>query len=224
MAQICSNYEKLRQPFFGDLHFHSVRSADPSTLDTRNTPNDAFRFATGAAVGLAPFVDTRTENGVSGSSASSVSVSPHPYCFPGQQCQYTATRTLQLNAGRTLDFAATTDHSEYLGEDNICFWEGTEQCRSDRDCRQTGQICLKSPNATTGKCVPEGYASPQCILARTEINQSSNGTRDRHLRDLYYQSRPPSLQILQTADRRGAHLPAAGEKCLALDPAGCQCR
>jgi hypothetical protein len=175
MAQTCGNYEKLRQPFFGDLHFHTTRSADASTLDTRNTPSDAFHFATGALVGLAPFVDTRTADESPGSPAPPVSVSPHPYCFPGQQCQYTATRTLQLNGGRTLDFAATTDHSEYLGEDNICFWEGTEQCRSNSDCRQTGQICLKSPSTTIGKCVPEGYASPQCILARTEITRLRTG-------------------------------------------------
>ena len=175
MAQTCGNYERLRQPFVGDLHFHTVRSADASTLDTRNTPSDAFLFASGAVVGLAPFVDTRTSDESSGSPASSVSVSPHPYCLSGKQCQYTATRTLQLNAGRTLDFAATTDHSEYLGEDNICFWEGTEQCGSDRDCHQTGQICLKSPSATTGTCVPEGFASPPCVLARTEITRLRTG-------------------------------------------------
>jgi hypothetical protein len=180
MAQTCGNYEKLRQPFFGDLHFHTTRSADASTLDTRNTPSDAFHFATGALVGLAPFVDTRTGDESPGSPAPPVSVSPHPYCFPGQQCQYTATRTLRLNGGRTLDFAATTDHSEYLGEDNICFWEGTGQCRSDRDCRQTGQICSKA------QAPPSASASPKATPARNAFGHAQRS------RDFERDSEPAS--------------------------------
>ncbi len=78
MAQTCGNYQKLRQPFVGDLHFHTVRSADASTLDTRNTPSDAFNFATGSLIGLAPFVDTRTA-ALSAAPTSSGPVSPHPY-------------------------------------------------------------------------------------------------------------------------------------------------
>jgi len=56
----CANYQPLRQPFFGELHLHTQYSLDAASLDTRNTPRDAYRFARGEKVGLPPFVDTRT--------------------------------------------------------------------------------------------------------------------------------------------------------------------
>jgi hypothetical protein len=51
----CSDYEPERRPFFGDLHVHTARSQDASTQDTRVTPREAYRFATGAPLGIQPF-------------------------------------------------------------------------------------------------------------------------------------------------------------------------
>ncbi len=51
----CSQYESLRQPFFGDTHVHTVYSFDANGQDTRNTPRDAYRFAKGERVGLQPY-------------------------------------------------------------------------------------------------------------------------------------------------------------------------
>ncbi len=53
--QACSRHEKLRQPFFGDTHVHTVYSFDANGQDTRNTPRDAYRFARGERVGLQPY-------------------------------------------------------------------------------------------------------------------------------------------------------------------------
>ena len=100
----CLSYQPLRQPFFGELHLHTEYSADAATLDTRNTPRDAYRFARGDVVGLPPFVDTRTaaekQQDAAAANGSSPPVSAHPYCLPTDHCQFTATRLVQLPKGR----------------------------------------------------------------------------------------------------------------------------
>jgi hypothetical protein len=51
----CRRHDPLRQPFFGDTHVHTVYSFDANGQDTRNTPQDAYRFAKGEQVGLQPY-------------------------------------------------------------------------------------------------------------------------------------------------------------------------
>ncbi len=168
----CANYTPTRQPFFGELHLHTVYSADAATVTTRNTPFDAYRYARGEKVGLPPFVDTRKVK-VSDAQPATGGVSAHPYCLPPDNCEYTATRVIQLPKGRALDFAAVTDHSEWLGESNICFFEGNVACQSASDC-SAGQTCDKPPGGKSGTCVPEGYASVQCTLARQALDRLEN--------------------------------------------------
>jgi hypothetical protein len=169
----CSAYSKNRQPFFGELHSHTAYSADASTLDTRNTPRDAYRFARGEVVGLPPFVDTRQQ--VTPGTSMPAVVSSHPYCLPPARCEFTATRTTSI--GRPIDFAAITDHAEWLGETNICFFEGTQVCASDGDCLG-GQVCSGTASSPSGqgKCVPNGYDSDTCMLARQEISRIRQGS------------------------------------------------
>ncbi len=57
----CAHYDALKQPFFGETHLHTAYSFDASTIDTRNTPRDAYHYAQGGKVGLPPWADTRTE-------------------------------------------------------------------------------------------------------------------------------------------------------------------
>jgi hypothetical protein len=161
--EACLNYQPLRQPFFGELHLHTQYSTDAATLDTRNTPRDAYLFAKGAKVGLPPFINSLAGSEPPPSPPSPPPVSSHPYCFPGEQCQFMATRTIQLPPGRALDFAAITDHSEFFGEGNICFYEEKVACPPN-SCGP-GQVC--SP--LEGRCVPVGYDSAECILARQAI-------------------------------------------------------
>src|SRR5437764_7531207 len=172
----CANNQPLRQPFFGELHLHTQYSMDAATLDTRNTPRDAYRFARGEKVGLPPFVDTRTGDEPDTATNGTGAVSPHPYCLPPERCQYTATRTIQLPKDRALDFAAITDHAEFLGETNICFWEEKVVCTQDNDCRQ-GQVCFGTNLSASGQgiCVPRGYASEACILAREDRTRLETG-------------------------------------------------
>jgi len=53
-AQTCTDWTASRQPFFGDVHVHTMLSFDAYIFDTRNDPRDAYRFAKGEAVGLPP--------------------------------------------------------------------------------------------------------------------------------------------------------------------------
>jgi len=169
----CANYEATKQPFFGETHLHTAYSFDAVMLDTRNTPADAYWYAQGGRVGLPPWADTRTAEQIKNPPPSTrTHVTEHPYCMPGENCQFMATRTMQFPEGRALDFAAVTDHAEQLGESNICTFQATETCASDEDCDPvvTGQECSQDK-----MCRPMGYYSPLCHTARDEISRLRSG-------------------------------------------------
>ena len=169
---ICPNSQPSRQPFFGELHLHTQYSADAATLDTRNTPTDAYRFAKGEKLGLPPFVDTRNTIPPSDDSQPPIDgVAQHPYCLPPNRCQFTATRTIEFPEGRALDFAAITDHSEFLGETNICFFEGGNECSNNAECTDPGEVC----SSLAQSCVPKGYDSPSCVVLRQEVSRIRGG-------------------------------------------------
>ncbi len=169
--QLCENFDWLKQPFFGETHLHSAYSFDAATLDTRNTPAQAYHYAQGGKVGLPPWADTRTDK--SGPPPTDArTLAEYPYCFPGQSCQFTATRTAQLPPGRALDFAAVTDHSEQLGETNICLFVGTEPCGPPGG--EPGP-CSKGQFCKGGVCVPDGWDLDLCSEVRDEISRIRTG-------------------------------------------------
>jgi len=89
----CPQRNPLRNVYFGDLHVHTRNSFDAYLWDTRTTPMQAYQFARGEPLALAPL----DANG-------------------------NGTRTVRL--ARPLDFAAVTDHSEFLGEVESCSTPG----------------------------------------------------------------------------------------------------
>ncbi|HVY89687.1 MAG TPA: DUF3604 domain-containing protein, partial [Hyphomonadaceae bacterium] len=81
---------KDRRAFFGELHLHTTMSFDAWTFGTKVTPDMAYKFARGETV-MVPGVQVQQEQGMDGKSDV-----PAKRAWP-------------------LDFAAVTDHSEYLG-------------------------------------------------------------------------------------------------------------
>ncbi len=79
-----------RRAFFGELHLHTTMSFDAWTFGTKVTPDQAYKFARGETV-MVPAAQALTEQGI------------------------TASGPIPVKRGWPLDFAAVTDHSEYLG-------------------------------------------------------------------------------------------------------------
>jgi hypothetical protein len=53
----CASFNVLRSPYFGDTHVHTTQSVDAVLFNTLTTPRQAYEFAKGASLGLAPFDD-----------------------------------------------------------------------------------------------------------------------------------------------------------------------
>ncbi|MFK7730386.1 MAG: DUF3604 domain-containing protein [Pseudomonadales bacterium] len=53
-SERCSNYVENKQALFGDLHVHTGFSMDAYTFDTHTGPDEAYRFAKGEAIRIAP--------------------------------------------------------------------------------------------------------------------------------------------------------------------------
>src|SRR5438309_7492224 len=51
----CASFNVLRNPYFGDTHIHTTQSVDAVLFNTLTTPRQAYEFAQGASLGLAPF-------------------------------------------------------------------------------------------------------------------------------------------------------------------------
>jgi hypothetical protein len=51
----CDQFVATRAPFFGELHVHTAYSSDAAIAGTLALPRDAYRFAKGEALGIAPF-------------------------------------------------------------------------------------------------------------------------------------------------------------------------
>jgi hypothetical protein len=89
-AQVCPDYNPERNPYFGDLHVHTAFSMDAVLVGVVTEPSEAYAFAKGAPIPLAPV---------------------------GRQL-FGSAAVAQLE--RPLDFAAVTDHAEFFGELHLC--------------------------------------------------------------------------------------------------------
>ena len=111
----CDHYQASRQAFFGDLHVHTSVSFDAASRGVLGTADDAYRFARGEAIALAPY------GGIEGSG-----------------------RQRQLD--RPLDFAAVTDHAEWIGEVVVCTEPGRPEYDSEPCVEFREGIAIFKPN------------------------------------------------------------------------------
>jgi hypothetical protein len=51
----CTRFSVTRNAYFGDMHIHTTQSIDAVLFNTLTTPRQAYEFAKGAQLGLAPF-------------------------------------------------------------------------------------------------------------------------------------------------------------------------
>ena len=79
-----------RRAFFGELHLHTAMSLDAWTFGTKVLPDEAYRFARGETV-MVPAAQVQVEQGLP------------------------VTAEVPARRAWPLDFAAVTDHSEYVG-------------------------------------------------------------------------------------------------------------
>lgn len=86
----CNDRNPLNNAYFGDLHVHTALSNDAYSFGTRNTPDDAYRYAFGAG----------------------------PVTLPVNRGDQQNTREVRID--RPLDFLGVTDHAEFLGEQTLC--------------------------------------------------------------------------------------------------------
>jgi hypothetical protein len=89
-AQECPDNNPLRNPYFGDLHVHTAFSMDAVLFGVEAEPSEAYAFAKGAPIDLAPALRANL-----GSAA-------------------------ETQLARPLDFTAVTDHAEFFGEFHTC--------------------------------------------------------------------------------------------------------
>jgi hypothetical protein len=91
----CSERDPLRNVYFGELHAHTRHSWDATAYGLAVTPEQAYLFARAAA----------------------------PVWLPPADASGRGTRELRLE--RPLDFVALSDHSELLGEVELCRTAGS---------------------------------------------------------------------------------------------------
>lgn len=146
----------LNNLYFGDLHVHTGYSMDGYSRGTLASPADAYAFARGATIGLAPL----TEEGE-------------------------PSRFQTIEPGRELDFAAVTDHAEYLGEVALCtdpelvpFSYNSTACVLFRNSGNFGQFRIAFPDRLAEICGSSGQLCNfgQSTLWRDTISAANDST------------------------------------------------
>ena len=147
----CAHFSPHRQAFFGDLHVHTSVSFDAASRGVLGTADDAYRFARGEPIDIAPYA------GIEG-----------------------AGRQRQLS--RPLDFAAVTDHAEWIGEVVVCTQPGSPQYEGEACSEFRAGIEAFKPNffpliglfdRQPGVCGEDNAACRAALAGAWQANQAA---------------------------------------------------
>ena len=154
----CTNRDPQKKPLFGETHAHTGYSFDAYSIETKNPPSEAYRYAKGEAIYIA-------------------------------DAEGNPTRCAQLV--RPLDWAAITDHSEFLGELTMCLTPGEPRVQLDivhelpHQCRGRSRQLVAGPHERSPPKHPTfcGTNGETCI-AQSEtlwkkIQEAAEGAYDR---------------------------------------------
>jgi hypothetical protein len=142
--QACDQHDPLRRPFFGDLHIHTRHSLDASTQGTLTTPDQAYAFAKGAALGIQPWLEN-------GKAARSIQldrpldfamVSDHAELF-GETSVCTDQTHPQFNAWQCRMYRRWPRLAYYW----FNYWSAMEAERVGF-CGEEGEVCLVAATGT----------------------------------------------------------------------------
>ena len=116
VATTCAGADAThKNVYFGDMHVHTLYSIDAYFFNGLNGPREAYRFAQGQQESLPA----------------------------GTTDPYTAGRTIRLD--RPLDFAAVTDHSDFLGDWRLlCQVDGALPIGTNPVCNLVGAYLRKN--------------------------------------------------------------------------------
>ncbi len=194
----CSDFSPFRNVYFGDLHFHTSLSHDAWIFGVRSTPEDAYLFAEGEPLDLPA---------------------------PGDEDPQ-GTRTLRLE--RPLDFAALSEHAEFLAETDACVTAGSEAydspaCRIYRQGNFLSTIAISNPlffphpRRSPDICGPAGVDCPE-VAERVwrRIGQAAEEAYDRTSACSFttfpayeYTATTLAVNLHRNVIFRNAHVPAA---------------
>jgi hypothetical protein len=138
----CTDFNALKNPYFGDLHAHTSFSFDAYTFDTRNTPFDAYAFARGETLQVA---------GAAPGGGGPMTTIERPLDFLALT-DHSEWLALSFGCGEAPDGSAYDPQSPYFGSTECLRYRSTDPTIQSTTFGNAGMIQARVCDA--GKCPP----------------------------------------------------------------------
>jgi hypothetical protein len=112
--EACADAVALRQPFFGDLHVHTMYSADAYIFGTRVGPRDAYAFARGGTIPVADDMEAQTRSATIDRPLDFMAVTDHAELFGEVDlCSTPGSSVFDVTVCQFLRRVETTDDQDF---------------------------------------------------------------------------------------------------------------